>query len=253
MGLSAFLCLNFEIKISISSLKLIYTITNMIKLSSQTLDILKNFSGINSNLVIKAGEPLATISEAKNIMAIANISEQFNSNFGIYDLNEFISMFSLMQDPELDVTENSIIFKSGRSKASYRFADESILTSPKSKITMPQTDLTVNISAEMLAQVRKAAGVLGHSILSISGENGVVTLNIVDPKNSSANSFSLVIDEANAQTETFDLQFMIANLKVLPGDYTVDIAYSSKLISHWKNTSQDVQYYIALEKTSSNN
>ena len=225
----------------------------MIKLSSQTLDILKNFAGINSNLVIKSGEPLATISEAKNIMAIANIPEQFNSNFGIYDLNEFISMFSLMSDPELSVSENSIIFKSGRSKACYRFADESILTSPKSKITMPQTDLTVDISAEMLAQIRKAAGVLGHSILSISGENGVITLNIIDPKNSSANSFSLVIDENNAQKETFDLQFMIANLKVIPGDYAVDIAYSSKLISHWKNSSQDIQYYIALEKTSSNN
>ena len=224
----------------------------MIKLSSQTLDILKNFAGINSNLVIKSGEPLATISEAKNIMAIANIPEQFNSNFGIYDLNEFISMFSLMADPELSVSENSIIFKSGKSKACYRFADESILTSPKSKITMPQIDLTVNISAEMLAQVRKAAGVLGHSILSISGENGVITLNIIDPKNSSANSFSLVIDENNAQKETFDLQFMIANLKVIPGDYAVDIAYSSKLISHWKNSSQDIQYYIALEKTSNN-
>ena len=54
----------------------------MIKLSTQTLDILKNFSGINSNLVVKAGEPLSTISEAKNIMAIANISESFETGFG---------------------------------------------------------------------------------------------------------------------------------------------------------------------------
>ena len=223
----------------------------MTKLSSQTIDILKNFSGINSNLVVKASEPLSTISEAKNIMAIADISEQFVADFGIYDLNEFISMFSLLQDPDLEFTTDSVQFKSGRTRASYRFADQSILTSPKNKINMPQTDLSVNITSELLTQVRKAAGVLGHSIVSLKGEDGVVTLSVVDPKNSSANTFSVVLDENNPQRGSFDLQFLINNLKVLPGDYVVDI--SSKLISHWKNGNIPVQYYIALEKTSTYN
>lgn len=223
----------------------------MTKLSSQTIDILKNFSGINSNLVVKAGEPLSTISEAKNIMAIADITEQFSADFGIYDLNEFISMFSLLQDPDLEFTNDSVQFKSGRTRASYRFADQSILTSPKNKINMPQSDLTVNITSELLSQVRKAAGVLGHSIVSLKGESGTVTLSVVDPKNSSANTFSVVLDENNSQHGSFDLQFLINNLKVLPGDYVVNI--SSKLISHWKNENTPVQYYIALEKTSTFN
>ena len=223
----------------------------MTKLSSQTIDILKNFSGINSNLVVKTGEPLSTISEAKNIMAIAEIVEQFSTDFGIYDLNEFISMFSLLQDPDLEFTNDSVQFKSGRTRASYRFADQSILTSPKNKINMPQCDLTVNITSELLTQVRKAAGVLGHSIVSLQGEDGVVTLSVVDPKNSSANTFSVVLDENNSQRGSFDLQFLINNLKVLPGDYAVNI--SSKLISHWKNENIPVQYYIALEKTSTFN
>ena len=223
----------------------------MTKLSSQTIDILKNFSGINSNLVVKAGEPLSTISEAKNIMAIADITEQFSADFGIYDLNEFISMFSLLQDPDLEFTNDSVQFKSGRTRASYRFADQSILTSPKNKINMPQSDLTVNITSELHSQVRKAAGVLGHSIVSLKGEDGTVTLSVVDPKNSSANTFSVVLDENNSQHGSFDLQFLINNLKVLPGDYVVNI--SSKLISHWKNENTPVQYYIALEKTSTFN
>jgi len=223
----------------------------MTKLSSQTIDILKNFSGINSNLVVKAGEPLSTISEAKNIMAIADITEQFSADFGIYDLNEFISMFSLLQDPDLEFTDDSVQFKSGRTRASYRFADQSILTSPKNKINMPQSDLTVHITSELLSQVRKAAGVLGHSIVSLKGEDGTVTLSVVDPKNSSANTFSVVLDENNSQHGSFDLQFLINNLKVLPGDYVVNI--SSKLISHWKNETIPVQYYIALEKTSTFN
>ena len=223
----------------------------MIKLTAQTLDILKNFSSINSNLVVKAGEPLSTISEAKNIMALAEVSETFPCDFGVYDLSEFISMFSLLQDPDLEFKDDSVVFTSGRSKASYRFADQSILTSPKNKINMPSTDLSVKISSETLTQIRKAAGVLGHSIVSIQGDNGRVTLAVVDPKNSAANTFSVVLDDNNSQTGSFDLQFMIANLKVLPGDYEVSI--SSKLISHWKHESLPVQYYIALEKTSTFN
>lgn len=221
------------------------------KLSSQTLDILKNFSSINSNLVVKAGEPLSTISEAKNIMALAEVTETFSNDFGVYDLNEFISMFNLLQDPDLEFKDDSVVFSSGRSRASYRFADESILTSPKNKINMPSSDLCVKITSETLAQIRKAAGVLGHSIVSIQGKDGIITLSVVDPKNATANTFSVVLDENNSQTGSFDLQFMIANLKVLSGDYSVDI--SSKLISHWKHETLPVQYYIALEKTSSFN
>jgi hypothetical protein len=222
----------------------------MTKLNTQTLDILKNFASINSNLLVKAGEPISTIAEAKNIMAIADVSS-FDSTFGIYDLNEFISMFGLMEDPELHFSEDSVLFKSGRTQASYRFADPSILTTPKSKINMPSTDLIVTIKEEVLGQIRKAAGALGHSILVITGSNGIVTLSVGDPKNPSANTFSVVIDENNSQKASFDLHFLIANLKVVPGDYAVEI--SSKLISRWPNQSQPVQYFIALEKTSTFN
>lgn len=221
------------------------------KLTTSTLEILKNFASINPNLVVKSGEPLSTISEAKNIMASATVSDTFTSDFGIYDLNEFISMFNLMSDPDLTFSDSSVQFASGRSRASYRFADPSILTSPKNKINMPNADLTVTISGDVLAQIRKAAGVLGHTIVSIQGNDGTVTLSVVDPKNSSANTFSVVIDESNDQKSSFDLQFLISNLKVIPGDYEVKI--SSKLISHWAHSSASVNYYIALEKSSTFN
>lgn len=116
---------------------------------------------------------------------------------------------------------------------------------------MPSTDLVVKISADLLTQIRKAAGVLGHSIISIQGDDGTIVLNVVDPKNSAANTFSVILDENNPQTRSFDLQFLIANLKVLSGDYEVNV--SSKLVSHWKHESLPVQYYIALEKTSTFN
>lgn len=223
----------------------------MTTLSNDTLNILKNFSDINPNLVVKPGNSLSTIAEAKNIFAVAEITETFESQFGIYDLNEFINVVNLVDEPELSFNGESVTLQNGKAKASYRFADESILTSPQNEITMPSTEVNVSISGNTLTQIRSAARVMNHAIVSLKGEDGVVTLAVVDPKNPTANTFSIILDEDNECKSSFDLQFLIANLKVLSGDYNVKI--SSKLISEWINTSVPVKYYIALEKTSTYN
>lgn len=220
----------------------------MNKLTPQTLAILKNFSGINKNLLAKAGTELSTISEAKNILAFATIDETVEKDFGIYDLNEFLGAYSLVEDPTLEFDDSSVVISAGRSKVRYRFADESILTYPTKKINMPTADLTVDISGDVLNQVRKAAAALGHAVVSFKNEGKSVVLSVVDPKNPTANTFSIVVADDIETTADFDLQFLIANLKVIPGDYTVKI--SSKLISNWTHATEPVEYYIALEKTS---
>lgn len=219
------------------------------KLNKQTLDILKNFSTINPNLVVKQGSSISTISEAKNVISIAEVDDSFPQDFGVYDLSEFLSLYNLVgESPELEFSESSVQFSSGRSKATYRFADQSILTTPKSAVKMPNAELSVTITEENLAQVRRAASALAHSIVSVKGNDGVVSLSVTDPKNSSANSFDIVIDENNDCKGSFSLEFLIANLKVIGGDYAVNI--SSKLISHWSHANTKIQYFVALEKTS---
>lgn len=218
------------------------------KLSENTLSILKNFSTINPNLVVKSGKELSTIAEAKNILAKAKVEEKFPSEFGIYDLNEFLSVVALVgSNPEIEFEDGQAIISDGKVQATYRFADASILTAPTKAITMPDPDVTLEISAEHLNQVRKAAGALGHSVVSIVSDGEDINLVVRDPKNSSSNAFSIKLDDVES-SDVFDLQFLIANLKVLGGDYKVNC--SSKLISQWINTNTDVTYYIALEKTS---
>lgn len=220
----------------------------MDKLTPQTLNVLKNFSSINKNLLVKKGNELSSISEAKNIFAIATVNETFEQDFGIYDLNEFLGAYGLFENPALDFEDTSVVISSGKSKVRYRFADESILTFPTKKINMPTTDVSVTISADTLSQVRKASSTFGNKVASIRTEDDNVVLSVIDPKNSSANTYTIALGEKEGNTK-FDLQFLIENLKVIPGDYSVSI--SSKLISRWENQSEQVQYYIALEKTSS--
>jgi len=218
------------------------------KLSETTIDILKNFSAINPNMVFKEGTTVSTIAEAKNIMASATIEERIPREFGIYDLNEFLSTISLIENPTLDFGKDSIAVSDDSSSIEYFYSSPEVLTAPTKNVTMPKAEVKVTLTADQINKIKKAASVLGHPTLQFSGKGGVITAKIVDLKNTTANKYSVVIDEKNACKEVFSFVIVIGNLKMLPGDYTVSM--SSKLISHFKNNSIPVEYWIALEKDS---
>jgi len=223
----------------------------MIKLSPFTISVLKNFKTINANLVVAPGNVLSTIDEANTIQATAEVPEQFDTEFGIYDLNEFYSVYDdLFDDPELEISSDSATITDNNLglKATYRFADKSILTYPKKDIKMPTADVTVDISENDLSRIRSAANVLGHKTVSIVGKDGVISAQVVDPKNPTANTFTLVLDENNDCKDEFEMQILIANLKVLPGPYQVEICYNR--LSKWTHATECISYFIALEKTS---
>jgi hypothetical protein len=222
------------------------------KISKETLDVLKNFSGINPNLVISEGNKLSTIAEAKNIMASTTVAETFPKEVGIYDLNEFLSAHSLIEDADLEFGDDSVIMKSPTSSITYRYADKSILTSPEKGVNMPEPEVTINLSADDIAHIRRAGSALGHPVVAIISEtdDDNIYLEVKDPNNSSANTFRLNVGYSG--NAVFDFQFLIANLKLIPGDYQVSV--SSKLISHWECINNNsVEYWIALEKNSTFN
>ena len=218
-------------------------------ISDDTLKVLQNFASVNPNLVLKPGQKVKTISEAKNIMAIADITEDFPVEFGVYDLNEFLSVHGLIENAAVSFEDKALTMSNGNQKIKYFFADTDILTQPTKDITMPDAEVGINMSEKDLDQIKKAASVLGHTDLSLTGSNGVVTASVLDIKDATANTFDIVLDKDNACKEQFNFVVNIPNLKLLPGDYYVSI--SSKLISNWQNTNYPVEYFIALERTSS--
>lgn len=217
------------------------------KISSETISILKNFSGINANLVFKPGKELKTISEAKTIMANASILEDFPVEFGVYDLNEFLSLYNLMEDPSLQFSDKYLTMSDGSQKIKYYYSEVDILTQPSKDINMPECEVVLDLSMENLQKIQKAAAVLGHSELSFIGDGNTVVASVFNEKDSTANTFD--IDLGIGTTETFNYVFSISNLKMLQGDYKVSI--SSRLISNWRNADNPLDYFIALEKSSS--
>ena len=219
------------------------------ELNEATLQILKNFASINSNIVIDEGNTIKTISEAKNILSEATIEESIPQRFGVYDLNEFLGVLGLVDKPSLKFSENyaTINDSTGRSKVKYFFSDTEMLTSPTKTITMPEADVTFTLDNDTLNKIRRAAGALGHNEMVISPSGGAVSLTVTSSENSTANTFSIDVD-GTANVDKYNFIFNISNLKMLSGDYHVEI--SKKLISKFSNLENSINYWIALEKTS---
>jgi len=219
------------------------------KLNQTTQDILKNFSEINTNILIKPGSELNTISTMKNILAKATINENFDKEFGIYDLNEFLSVVSSLDKPELTLQEKhmTISTEGSRSKVKYFYSDPSVIVSPTKDVNMPESDVTFSLSESNLVQLQKMAAILSSPDLALIGEKGGdVVLKVCDKKNDTSNKFDIVVGE-NA-TANYTFYFKVENLKMISGDY--DVAVSSKSIAHFTNTKLPVQYWIALEPDS---
>jgi len=217
------------------------------KLSDNSLTILKNFAGINNSILVKQGNKLRTISVAKNILAEADIIEEFPRNFAIYDLNQFLNGLGLHQDPELDFTNDSYItIREGKRRVKYFYADPNVIISPPDKeIQLPSKDVCFQLESASLEKLVKAAAVYQLPDLSAVGEAGVIRLVVRDKKNDTSNEYSIVVGETDKE---FTFNFKVENIKIIPGAY--DVIVSEKLLSQFSNTKYNLKYYIALEPDS---
>ena len=217
-------------------------------LSKKTLDVLKNFSTINSSIVFRKGSTVRTISNAENILAKFTGEEVFPSDFAIYDLSQFLSGISLFNDPQLEFTSSDFVsIRGGRQSAKYYFSDPEITlkSAPEKNVNFPGADLQFNLSGEELIQLQKASAVYSLPDLTFESEEGVNTIKLIlrDKENDTSNTYDLTV--AGCATGTYSLDVKIENIRLLPGDYTVKV--SKHLISEWTNTNVDLTYYIALE------
>ena len=216
-------------------------------LCDNTLMVLKNFAGINNSILVKKGSKLRTMSVAKNILAEADINEDFPREFGIYDLNQFLNGLSLHQDPNLDFSEDTYLtIREGQRRVKYFFADPQVIVSPPEKeINLPTQDVCFQIESITLDKLLKAAAVYQLPDLSAVGKDGVIKLVVRDKKNDTSNEFAIVVGETD---KDFSFNFKVENIRIIPGSYNVVI--SSKLLSKFTNENLSLVYYIAFEPDS---
>jgi hypothetical protein len=218
------------------------------KISDNTISILRNFSDINANILFTPGKSLSTMSTMKNIMAKADVEEQFETEFGVYDLPEFLRALDSFQQPVLKFNGSAnlkIQDEKSTLSARYAFADKSTLRYPSKQISMPDKTVTFTLNNSDYESVKKLYTNLSLPDIAFKGEKGKIKLVALDKKNSNSNESSVTVGETDLE---FTAYVKAENMKIIPGDY--DVALSKAKIAHFINKKVKVQYWIALEADS---
>jgi len=217
------------------------------KLSNDTLNILKNFASINTGIVFHQGKTIKTISGNKNILAEATIAEEIPVEFGVYDLNNFLTVLSLhKEEPVIDFGEKMAVISglSGRSKLNYRFCDPTMVVAPPAKpIAMPDAEIAFELSDSDLEWVIRSSSVLSSPNIDVVSDGYKISLQCFDATNDAASTNTLDVTDGNG--DRFKMIFKTEALKMIPGSY--DVRVSSKGVSHFRNKAKDLQYWITTE------
>ena len=226
--------------------------TNIMKISKETLDILKNYSTINSNIIIPEGNEIATLSPMKNIMSVSVVAENFENEISIWDLNKFLGTISLYDKPIFEFNEDHVIIseENGKTQTKYRYAESELIQRVTQRVKMDDVVVNFQLRNKDLSQVLRAASVLQLPDLAVrTSESGdSIELVALDSKDSSCNIYSVDLGELPNDGHDFEFFFKTENMKMLPGDY--DIQISKKMVCQMKNQKSDLTYWIALESNS---
>ena len=217
------------------------------KLSDQTIEVLQNFATINQSLLFKQGDKLRTVSPQKTVLAEVTVPDTFDTEFGIYDLSQFLSAMTLIDEAELNLGETSMNINNGNGEdITYRYADPSmIVTPPEKSLSLPDTGASFTLSDTILSKVLNAARVLGLPEIFVAGDGTNITISAGDSRNSSMNNYSQNITTSNSE---FEYVFKVDNMKMMMLEYNVEI--STKGISKFSTSDGKVTYYIATESRS---
>jgi len=206
------------------------------KISSETLNILKSYTSINPSIWVQPGTVVRTISPQKTIVATAEVDDVFDSNFGIYDLNQFLSVTTLFEDPDFVFDDKSVLIKNKSSSVEYFYTDKEMITIPPDKV------IEFKLPVDIIKSTMQAANVLQLPEWSVLGQDGNIKIIVSDTKNSTGNVYNAVVGKTD---ENFNIIFKVENLKFMYNDYNVSI--SSKGISHFMTNDGKIQYWIATE------
>lgn len=217
------------------------------KISHETLTLLKNFAGINGNIFVREGNTLATVSPGKNILARAAVPDTFTREFAIYDLNSLLALLTLMEDQEVEFNESSIRIQAGVRDFEYFYSDPSVVTAAPDKELEVDPFWDFTLTAEDISMINRAASITDSQILNLVSDGSKVILKVTDPAKASSNSYRQELASGDSYP-TFDVRLKVENLKVLADTYEVSLGRKKAI--RFKSTSRDLVYFIAMDPSS---
>ena len=215
------------------------------KLETRTMQILKNFALINPSMLFREGEVQSTIAAQKTILARTTLRETFPKEFAVFDLSRFIGVLSLFTEPELEFEDSKVTIQQGRQKVEYTYAEPELIVAPPAKTPKVENpEVVFTLTGEALQSTIRALGALQSTHIIVEGDGENVTIGVGKPSDPTSDTFRIDVGLSN---HSFKFAFKAENVKILPGDYEVQI--SSKNIAHF--SCSDVEYWIMADSNHS--
>lgn len=216
------------------------------KLSDETLTVLKNFSSINPSVLLKKGKVQKTMAETGAIMAVAELEDDFPADFGVYDLNSFLANLQVMNNPDLKFGNQKVVLDDGQHQLSYReCAASNIKAPPDKELVMKQIDAYFALGNESLQRQLKLAAINNLPFMKIGSKNGKLFIKIYDKNNDLSND--LYTDLGQKNEKDFEIVMKTEYFKFLPDDYKIDIMVNG--FAKFTSKAHKLTYYIAIEAT----
>lgn len=215
------------------------------QISNETIQILKNFAAVNSNILIRKGKTLSTISTAKNIFAKATVAEDFPIEVAVYDLNSLLALLTLMENQDVEFGEKSLTISKNNGKFEYFYSNANVIVAAPDKSIEIDNHFQFQLSSEDVNMIMKAANITAAPTISVTAKDGTVVLTIGDKKNDTANTYKKTI---GASDEAFECHMSVDNFKIVPDAYTVTV--SKKKLFHFQHATKAIEYFIAMEPDS---
>lgn len=217
------------------------------KFSSDLLKIFKNFSDINSNLLLKPGNVIKTVRVPPTIYAEAEVGEVFEDEFGIYDLKEFLSTLAMFKNPTIEFKDGYLEIVDDDDptiRTKYYSADPTILTKVPELKQLPEPSAVFTITDVNFKRIQRASSTLKCPDVVIKGENGQINAIVCDLTTSTKNSFTVLL-ESDYQGATFDVHLKQEKLLMLDGDYKCSLI-ADKVIK-MEHAEKKLSYVVSLD------
>jgi hypothetical protein len=225
--------------------------SKVVKLSQDTLQVLKIAHTINKSLVFKAGNEIKTVSATGAIVMEATVAETFPADFAIYELNKLLGVLALpaFKDAELvfeDGVDTHMTIKAGDSKIKYFYTSEDFAQHPGRTIVLPKVDVEANVNRDTLEGFEKAAAALGHKVMKFQVKDKVLSLIATTPEIDTSNDY--VVELGESDSDDYEALIKLENLKLVPGDFKVTLLkMNGRGISRWEHQQRKINTFIGLE------
>jgi hypothetical protein len=214
------------------------------KLAEWTLTVLKNFSTVNSGIVLVPGKLQRTISPESSILVEAEFEDEFPSKFGIYDLNQFLGNVTTLKEPELKFSDKYVTMSDETCSLSYMSCEPQLITAPPNKnLVLDKPDVKFELPNLIYTKLRRIAAMNDLPNMSVIGKGGELLLKVHEHKNDTSNFATTKIGDYAGKD--FAVRFKTDNLKIIPDDYMVEVKLDTFAV--FTSKSRVLKYYIAVE------